>query len=95
MTDILKLLGLLELAAPHQRPGPAPSPNPTARASALKPEEVEQHRSLSCGEYDECLDAAFRRRWRSWTCERCKLFRLARYLGAMETGHEATLRPFA
>jgi hypothetical protein len=71
------------------------SPNPTSLPAVVKHEEVEKHRSLSCAEYDGCLDAASRRSWRSWSCERCKLFRFAREARAAEAAHAAALRPFA
>src|SRR5512138_1990214 len=56
------------------------SPNPTALRSALKDEEVDEHRCVSCVEYDDCLDAALRHSWRSWSCGRCDLFPPARRL---------------
>ncbi len=71
------------------------SPNPTALRSLVKHEDVDNHRSLSCGEYDDCLDAALSHSWRSWSCGRCKLFLAARELRAAETAHEAALRPLA
>lgn len=69
-------------------------PNPTALRALVKEEEVERHRSLSCGEYDDCLDTVLRRAWRSWTCERCQLFRLKDWRAA-EIAHLAGLRPEA
>ncbi len=71
------------------------NPNPTALSTLVKPEDVERHRSLSCAEYDGCLDAASRRPWRSWTCGRCKLFALARAMRDAETTRVAALRPLA
>lgn len=70
-------------------------PHPTALRSLIKDEEVARHRSLSCGEYDGCLDTVLRRAWKSWTCEQCKLFRLTRDWRAAEIAHEAALRPLA
>ena len=70
-------------------------PNPTKLRSLVKHEEVEQHRSLSCGEYDVCLDTVLRHAWRSWTCGRCQLFRLTREWHTAEIAHEAALRPLA
>lgn len=70
-------------------------PNPTALRSLIKPEQVQSHRSFSCTEYDECLSAVLRHRWRSWSCERCAVFRHARELRAAEVSHEAALRPYA
>lgn len=71
------------------------SPNPTALRSLVKEEDVDKHRSVSCAEYDDCLDTALRRSWRSWSCGRCKLFRLTRAMCAAETAHLAELRPLA
>ncbi len=68
------------------------SPNPTALPSLVKHEDVEKHRSLSCAEYDGCLDAALEHSWRSWSCIRCKLFRFAREWRAAESAHVAELR---
>ncbi len=70
-------------------------PNPTALPYLVKHEEVEKHRSLSCVEYDGCLDAVLRHAWRSWTCGRCKLFLRTRDCRAAEIAHVAALRPFA
>ena len=50
------------------------SPNPTALRSLVKEEDVEKHRSVTCPGYDDCLEAALRRAWRSWSCARCALF---------------------
>ena len=72
-----------------------PSPNPTALRSLVKHEDVERHRSLSCGEYDGCLDRVLRHAWRSWTCGRCPYFRLTRDWRTAEVAHEAGLRPLA
>lgn len=68
-------------------------PNPTPLRFLVKHEEVDRHRSLSCGGYDTCLDRVLRRSWRSWTCERCKLFPLTRNWHAAEIAHEAVLQP--
>ena len=68
-------------------------PNPTGLRSLVKHEDVEKHRSLSCAEYDGCLDTVLRHAWRSWTCGRCRLFRLAAICHTAEIAHEATLRP--
>lgn len=69
--------------------------NPTALRHQLKHEDVEKHRSLSCLEYDGCLDTVLRRSWNSWTCKRCGLFPLTRALHAAQVCHEAALRPLA
>lgn len=71
------------------------APNPTALRSLVKHEEVEKHRSLSCTEYDGCLDVVLRRAWRSWSCVRCVLFRMERECRSAEIAHEAALRPNA
>ncbi len=68
-------------------------PNPTALRDLVKHEEVDMHRSLSCAEYDDCLDAVLRHSWRSWTCIRCKLFRMTRDWRAAEIAHLAALQP--
>jgi len=70
-------------------------PNPTALRSLVKHQDVEKHRSLSCAEYDTCLDTVLRRAWRSWTCVRCQLFGLTRAWRAVEVAHEAAQRPLA
>ena len=53
------------------------APNPTA-LRALTPEDVDLHRSISCAEYDNCLDKVLRHGWSSWTCAHCELFSIAR-----------------
>jgi ribosomal protein L37AE/L43A len=70
-------------------------PNPTALRSLVKQEDVEKHRSLSCANYDCCLDSVLRHAWRSWSCERCELFRLTAVWRTAEIAHEAALRPLA
>lgn len=62
-------------------------PNPTALRTLVKQEEVDEHRSVLCSGYDECLDAALRKSWRSWSCARCARFELARQLRAAERSH--------
>lgn len=69
--------------------------NPTALRSLLKHEDVDRHRSLSCAEYDGCLDKVLRRSWNSWTCEHCRLFPFTKQWHAAEVMHEAGLRPLA
>ncbi len=71
------------------------APNPTALRSLVKHEDVEKHRSLSCSEYDDCLETVLQHRWRSWTCVRCGLFLLTGRCRAAEICHEAELRPYA
>lgn len=70
-------------------------PNPTALRSLIKAEDVEKHRSLSCAQYDGCLDTVLRHSWRSWTCGRCRLFRFTADWHMAEVAHEAALRPSA
>lgn len=60
------------------RPESAMQPNPTALRALVKEEEVDEHRSVLCSGYDDCLDAVLRESWRSWTCRRCQLFEFAR-----------------
>lgn len=52
-------------------------PGPSELASALRPEEMGELRSLWCPAYEGCLEVAIHRGWRSWTCESCSWFRLA------------------
>ncbi len=70
-------------------------PTPAPLTQQLDPEDVARHRSVACTEYDGCLDVVLRRRWRSWTCARCKLFALAREFEARRAVHDGALRPFA
>ncbi len=58
------------------------SPNPTALRHLVKQEEVDDHRCVTCAEYDGCLDAALRQRWRSWSCGQCGIFAWARVTAA-------------
>ena len=95
MTNTLHTLCLPGLTARRGRFAPTRGPNPAELLSLVKPGEVEQHRSLFCAVYDECLDLATRRGWRSWTCQYCDLFRCTREMQAVESTREATLRPFA
>ncbi len=70
-------------------------PNPTRLRALVEPEEVDLHRSVCCAGYDDCLETASRRRWRSWTCSQCELFLLTRKMPLAMTAHEAELRPQA
>jgi hypothetical protein len=70
-------------------------PNPTALRCLVEHEDVEKHRSLCCAEYAGCLDTASRRRWRSWTCQHCRLFLFTREMRLAEMAQDAALRPFA
>jgi hypothetical protein len=71
------------------------SPNPTALRSCVKEEDVDRHRSVRCSEYDECLDAALRNSWRSWSCARCTRFvpRAQHAWGAQAAQAPALARP--
>jgi hypothetical protein len=69
--------------------------NPTKLRSALKHEDVEKHRSLSCTEYDGCLDVVLRRSWSGWSCARCQLFPFSRERQAAEVRHAAVERHVA
>ncbi len=95
MRHLLDLIALLDLTAAREPGTPALMRNPTARPSLVKHEEVEDHRSLSCSQYDACLDVVLRRRWLSWTCSRCALFPLRKDVRAAEFTHDASLRPLA
>ncbi len=70
-------------------------PNPTRLVSLIEHEDVEKHRSVCCAGYGDCLDAASRRHWKSWTCKSCELFVLTREMRHAEMAHAAGLRPFA
>ncbi len=94
MTNTLHMLCLPGLVARRGRFVPTGRPNPTELPSLVKPGEVEQHRSLFCAAYDQCLDVANRRGWRSWTCRCCKLFQFTKEMHVSESAHEATRRPF-
>jgi len=49
-------------------------PNPTRRTALVTLDAVGRHRSLFCRDYDDCLEAAARQGWTSWSCERCAMF---------------------
>lgn len=92
---LLYLIGLSDWASADEAAGADVSRNPTQRFSALKHEEVEDHRSLSCAEYDACLDLVLERGWPGWTCSRCELFPKQRKARVIEITHEHSLRPLA
>lgn len=69
LLDLLRLTTLRRLARPA-----AAAPNPTERLRLIPHEEVDRHRDLACGRYEVCLDAAYQRGWRSWSCVRCERF---------------------
>jgi hypothetical protein len=93
MTTI-ELLGLLTLLA-RKEDGSARGAGPAERTAPCPLRDVERVRSLWCPAYDRCLDAAFRRGWQSWTCERCTLFPCARPSRVMEGAGAAAARPLA
>jgi hypothetical protein len=71
------------------------NPNPTALRSPVKEQDVDRHRNVCCAAYDDCLDAALRRAWRSWSCGQCRLFAFARAARAAESVRVAELRQVA
>lgn len=73
MPEFLEFLGLLTVLAGPDGAADEARPNPTALPWLIRPEEVEDHRSLACTFYDRCLDAALRRGWRSWSCQACRI----------------------
>lgn len=48
---------------------------PAYLEASLVFEEVAEHRNLACGLYGLCLQVAVRRRWPSFTCRPCSLWR--------------------
>jgi len=36
---------------------------------------VDKHRNLDCNRYEKCLDKAIRKNWRSFSCNRCSIFK--------------------
>jgi hypothetical protein len=95
MANVAELLAVLDLVYAREWGGSSFTRNPTERRALVKHEEVEDHRSLSCAEYDICIDVALRRGWESWTCCRCELFHLRRELQVAELAHDAALRPLS
>lgn len=87
--DLLALLALVPTSRSHRYAGPSPL------GALLNADEVPRRRSLSCPEYDRCLDAAFRRGWRSWSCQGCALQPLGATFRALETMRAGALRPLA
>lgn len=65
---------------------------PAELASALRPEEMGELRSLWCPAYEGCLEVALRHGWKSWTCESCSWFRLAEPLRRQAAGHAFATR---
>jgi len=72
METPLSFLALVELLT---RRSPAPRAHPTELRRLLRPEDVAGHRALYCSSYDECLEVALSRRWRSWSCQACAMAR--------------------
>lgn len=93
MGELLDLVGLLRLTA--ARRGEAPPRRPTPRAALASADDVEAHRSLSCGDYDRCLDEVLVAGWPGWTCARCARFAGGRARRAARLDVEATARPGA
>jgi hypothetical protein len=64
--------------APAAEPAPAiarvvllPPARPTALRTVIAEAAVQDHRSLFCRRYDDCLDHAIVSGWVSWTCAAC------------------------
>lgn len=76
MSRTLGLLGLFRLTILPRHVGPddRASPHPTERLRLIPHEEVDLHRNLACARYEGCLDEAYQRAWRSWSCQRCARF---------------------
>jgi hypothetical protein len=94
MKNTVELLGLLTLLDPRSPDGERVRAGPTELEKPCEPDEVGQRRSLWCPAYDRCLDAALRRRWRSWSCESCPLFPLAGPFRTREAENACAGRPF-
>jgi hypothetical protein len=69
------------------------SPNPTALRTLVNDEDVDAHRSVRCTEYDQCLDAALRNSWRSWSCAQCKRFVTTRRFVPPAIAQSSLVRP--
>ena len=82
--DTLDILALLSVASDSQSTSAHLQTGPAPLRLLLAEEDVSRNRSLACPEYDGCLDAAYRQRWRSWTCESCRLFPLAAIFRSLE-----------
>ena len=87
LLGLLRILSLPALGGRH-------APNPIELGSLIAPEDVEVHRRIDCRSYDRCLDAAYRRHWRSFSCAACLV--AAPACGeTLDTAHAASLRPGA
>lgn len=54
-------------------------PFPCERKASFGPEpDVESHRNIYCGTYDQCLNVAVKNGWGDWTCSRCPLKTVAK-----------------
>ena len=51
-------------------------PNPTTSKVAGNPSKVD--RRVMCAGYESCLDEAVRRKWRGFSCRRCRAFKPVR-----------------
>jgi hypothetical protein len=47
---------------------------PARRDKQLTVEEVPEHRNITCGLYQICLDVVVRRQWASFSCRPCSLW---------------------
>jgi len=36
---------------------------------------VSEHRHVNCSRYDKCLNKVIKKRWKSFSCSRCPVFR--------------------
>lgn len=52
---------------------------PAVMEHALAFEEVQEHRNVCCRLYTICLEVAVRRKWVSFTCRPCSLWRGGRH----------------
>jgi len=50
----------------------------TERSTSLSFGEIEVTRHLICYRYDDCLNIAARKGWKSFTCRKCPVFRVYR-----------------
>jgi len=93
MKKTIELLGLLTLLDPGGQDASVPGVGPVARLEPCEPGDVGRRRSLWCPAYDQCLDTALQRKWRSWSCEACTLFPLARPFRKLEAAKACASRP--
>jgi len=93
MKKTIELLGLLDLLDPRGQEVTLRGAGPVELAEPCAPKDMGTLRSLWCPAYDRCLDTALRRRWRSWSCEACALFPLARPFRKLEAAKACASRP--